>query len=430
MVATLQLDSSGTTANAVIDVRGDELWWASKESFYGNDIYGRSYRWLSDGRLLWVDETHRVLEGNSQRRTALDAPAPVRTIAYASNDIGFGIPDDLAVWRVGIESHRWEEVANPRPPLEGYLGGYFGISQDGGYALAFQSGQMWRIPAKMSSAAEPLPDVQMALTILGSGMPAQPPQQLARTPFWLISLPFQTVEESSELSGIVVDTRDGTVLKAEDLGLGESLYLLSYDMSPEGEWLAITVAERETQQASALHLISTDNLQAQPLAGADHKVAGWHSDLPAVILRNRETGGLSLRLLPSGETDPIPLPGASELVATVPGAIFATQADNPTEILRFDLSGNVVDSLALPLHNNTVRTAAVAGKRLLRLQPYSVPTLQACNPGRRALSGPVRATWSGMQSSRQQATLCVKSSGSPLSLRTSVRQRSVVRGRR
>ena len=224
---------------------------------------------------------------------------------------------------------------------------------------------MWRIPAKMSSAAEPLPDVQMALTILGSGMPAQPSQQLARTPLWLISLPFQTVEESYELSGIVVDTRDGTVLKAEDLGLGESLYLLSYDMSPEGEWLAITVAERETQQARALHLISADNLQAQPLAGADHEVAGWHSDLPAVILRNRETGDLSLRLLPSGETDPIPLPGASELVATVPGAIFATQADNPTEILRFDLSGNVVDSLALPLHNNTVRTAAVAGERLL-----------------------------------------------------------------
>lgn len=382
LAATLQLGGNrGTTANAVIDLQGELLWWANKESFYGSDIFGRSFHWLPDSRFLWVDENHHVFVGDNQERRLLAAPVPIYTIVYASENIAFGISDGLTLWRVDMESGQWEEVANPRPPQEGHLGGYFGISRDGAYALAFQSGQMWRIPAVMGAAAEPLPDVQTALTILGSGMPVGPPQQLAGLPYWLIPLPFQT-EEGVEMAGIVVDTRDGTVLSAEDLGLPGNLYLLSYRMSPAGEWLAIVVAERETRQPTGLYLVSADDLAAEPLADAEHEVAGWHADPPAVILRNRESGALSLQWLPpGGETEPIPLAGATALIATTPGAIFATDngdissvarpwfarplAGNATEILQFDVRGNPVDSLAFPPQTANVRAAVVASDRLL-----------------------------------------------------------------
>ena len=333
LAATLQLGGNrGTTANAVIDLQGELLWWANKESFYGKDIFGRSYHWLPGSRFLWVDENHHVFVGDNKERRWLAAPAPIYTIVYASENIAFGTSDGLTLWRVDMESGQWEEVANPRPAQEGYLGGYFGISRDGAYALAFQSGQMWRIPAVMGAAAEPLPDVQTALTILGSGMPVGPPQQLAGSPYWLIPLPFET-EEGVEMAGFVVDTRDGTVLSAEDLGLLGNFYLLSYKISPEGEWLALVVAERETRQPTGLYLVSADDLAAEPLADAEHEVAGWHADPPAVILRNREWRFVAARCRPAAELSQS-AGGRDRLIATTPGAIFATDNADISSVAR------------------------------------------------------------------------------------------------
>ena len=158
------------TAEAVIDTQDEAHGWLDMESSFYLDYYLTPHYyprspWLPDGRLLW-GEGDTIFLGDWQNPQTLEPPDPVWEIRYASQGIAFARNTAGDLWRVDLTSGKWEKVTTSRP---GNLGYFFSLAWDGSYGVAFQEGQMWRVPARMGAVAEPLPDVEVKIVGRGGG---------------------------------------------------------------------------------------------------------------------------------------------------------------------------------------------------------------------------------------------------------------------
>lgn len=362
--------STGRAAMAVIDTQAESHWWINYRANFFTPyfvdypyLYSGLYpfRWLPDGRLLWVDETCRVFVWDGQTRRELGAPERMGNVQYASDDIAFALSvKDGGLWRVDLSSEIWEKVTTSRPPKYGALGVPL-IAQDGSYGLVFQhdetSAQMWRVPAEMSTAAKPLPDIRGWVEPPGQGGPSGPPStHLAGTSYWLLNVGLT----------IVVNERDGSMLTARDLHLPESYYIASYYASPDGRWLSVSLSTNRQQAwetVGAYIAPSTDLTAGRIVKGVS--VAGWHTDAPAVILRDNTTGALSVARLPLVDATPgVSLDNATSPVVTVPNMVFAVDTALPTRLLQFGLDGNVLSTLDLSAQYDSIDFGAGAMGRV------------------------------------------------------------------
>lgn len=290
----------------------------------------------------------------------------MRDVKYAANNVAFTQDEEGNLWRVDVDTGQWEELISAGDNVSGY----YGIARDGFYAFVLQDQEMWRIPAEMGTAVEQLPNVKMTLDVLGSGRTIPPLRQLGNTSFWLISLPFvlkgNVLSEDSIFGGIIVNTQDGTVLAAEEIGLSPEHYLTNLHLSSDGEWLSISLTDGESRQIAGLYLTPADDLASGQLINSSGlSVVGWHTNPPAVIFRDEAAGTLSVATFPlADESTGVPLEGAGEWPRIMPGSIITTAADNPARILQFDLEGNLVNTLDLSAQYESVQVAQGAAERV------------------------------------------------------------------
>ena len=323
----------------LVDVQNNAPWLMQTNASAFPPDYLPRVNWLRDGRLLWVDEAHRVFVGNGQNRRDLNAPVPISQVEYASGNIAFAQAEDLDLWRVDLASETWEKVTTSRPPKVGALGGYFILARDGSYALAFQDGQMWRIPAEMGAVAEPLPDVKVE--IVGRGGPSGPiSTQLANSPYWLIGLPAEFHGIESE--GFVVDVRSGRIAIPKDLALPDNYRLRAFNASPDGKWLAVNLWDKSAEQEAALYSTPADDLTAgRKITG--YSVLAWHTAAPAIILKENTTDAVSVVRLPLADTPPVTtLIGAQPPFGTLPDLNIAVDTRSPARLLQFSLDGSLL----------------------------------------------------------------------------------------
>ncbi len=213
--------------------------------------------------------------------------------------------------------------------------------------------------------AEPLPDVNVK--VIGRGGTTAATAELANSPYWLIGLP---IEDNGGAEGFVVDLRNGHVLNSTDVGLPEKYGLIDYSISPGGRWLAITLWQKETRYTGPndpnleLYLAPSQNLKAgRVLKGVS--VVAWHTDPPAVILRDNAMGMLQVMRLPlSSTSSAVVLPGVKPPVATLPNAVFAVATDSPTRLLQFDLDGHLIGTLDLSAYAEGIHTVMGRGNRV------------------------------------------------------------------
>ncbi len=350
-----------TAAIALLDTQDAQHEWLSAKTAFHPEGYFRPHfypvpLWLPDGRRLW-GEGEQIFVGDPRRPRVLTPPEPMSWIRYATGDIAFARNAAGDLWRVDLRTGRWEKVPNPRPPRNGALGTFFALAWDGSYGLALTWEEAsqdslrqrpWRVPARMGAPAEPLPD--FIVTPVGVGMirgaPSVPTVELRRSPYWVIGLPIW-VAKRINAEGFVVDLRTGHVLTAADLGLPPDHILGDFSVSPGGAWLAIDISRPRDPASRALYLAPSENLRAgRTLPGM--WVVAWHLDPPAVILKDRASGRLSvLPLPPPPDSEGIPLPEARPPLATLPGGLVAVDARAPARLLRFDLSGRLVEALDL-----------------------------------------------------------------------------------
>jgi hypothetical protein len=290
-------------------------------------------------------------------------------VQYASSEIAFARDQAGDLWRVDLRSGLWEKVRTPRPPKVGTLGGYYILARDGSYALAFQDGQMWRIPTRMGTLAEPLPDVEVE--IVGRGGPSGPPStQLADGPYWLLGLP-RSGEVGVGSEGFVVNERESSILTPRDLHLPEGYYIVGYYASPDGRWLAVTITDDRQQpweQPDVYLAPSTDLTAGRVVEGIS--VTDWHTDAPAVVFKDNATGVLSVARLPLTDTTTMAaLKGARPPLTTLPDMIFAVDASFPARLLQFDLDGRSLDTLDLSAQYESILTVRGAlGRVFLGVQ--------------------------------------------------------------
>lgn len=371
-LATAFQGAESRAAVAMIDTQANEHWWVNTDTYFDLAVdapFDTWKQWLARDRLVWLDETggQQVLVSEGETFRLLEAPVPLYGVRYASNNIAFAQAGEGALWRVNLISNQWEEVTTSQPPIVGSLGGYYSIAEDGTYAFSFQGGQhgaqMWRILAEMGAIAEPLPDIEMPLNIIGSGAPLPMPRQLANSSYWLITLPLvlegsmENIQEAITASGIVVDTRDGHVLSAEDLGFSDEYYLTRFSLSPDSKWLSIELTDRESHQVVGLYLTAVDDLTSGRLIdSSDLSVVGWHPDSLVAIFRNEATEMFSVAPLPLIDGSPgVPLEGAGKWLAVLSGSIITTAANDPAHVLQFDLEGNLLNTLDLSSQYESVQ---------------------------------------------------------------------------
>lgn len=361
IIALELVPSTGRAATAVIDTRGDTHWWMNTITYFFADYFVDyphylSTHWLPDGRLLWVNESHKVLLGGQQDRHDLGAPEPIDWVEYMSDGIAFAQDEDGDLWRVELATARWEQVTAPRPREEGPLGHFFIIAQDRSYALSLTANhRLWRIPIRMGASPEALATV--GFNALGRGGPSGPPSvQLANSPYWLMG----------EWS-VIVNERDGSFLTPRDIRLPEGYHGgAGLNASPDGRWLAIPLTSDPLQpwEHTGVYIAPATNLAAgRVIKGVS--VVGWHITGPAVVLRNLVTGALSVARLPlTGGTTGAALADAAPPLIMLPTAIVAMDARSSARVLQFDLDGHLLKTLDLAARYKGIRAGIGATDRV------------------------------------------------------------------
>jgi hypothetical protein len=182
------------------------------------------------------------------------------------------------------------------------------------------------------------------------------PRQLADSSYWLISLPLvlegssmANLDEAIMAGGIIVDILAGQLLTAEDLGLPADYYLTGFDLSHDGQWLAIELTDGQSRRPAGLYLASTAELANGRFLEDNYlSVAGWQAEPPAVIFHDETADSLSVAALPlRDDSAGMVLNGAGQLLATLPGSLITTAPDGSAELLQFDLDGTLLNRLDL-----------------------------------------------------------------------------------
>jgi hypothetical protein len=326
--------------------------------------------WVDDGRLLAINDEGQVILIQGQDHQVLPLPVPLFTLVYGSDEIVFSTTANAVLGRLNWRTGEWQEVENPDPPQEGSLGGYWGVSQDGGYAFAFQSsGQMWRIPASWNSPAETLPTQVPPLQIVGSGMPSPPPQQVGQTPYWLISLPvildgsLANLSESLQAPVYMVNTQDGfAVMDASTFGLSNNMVPTNYWLSPDGTALVMEITERENRQVAGLYLVETEQFEALQLGIRDGEVLGWFSDDSAVIIRENDNDAIWFYPLPQTRGERSPLAGTDDWLLDMPNGFVMIK--QPSVLMLFDSTGQLIRGIDFAQLNARVLSAGVTNEYL------------------------------------------------------------------
>lgn len=306
--------SSYGSAIAIIDTQGKEYWWANRNTFVYYDIPIPDMQWLTDGRLLWVDEANRVRLGIGEAAATLDAPVPIAAVYLAASPFAFAVgtqQDNIfSLWRVNLDTDTWEEVSLPQGE---HWQGTIAVARDGTYAIArtgiadngsstIYDALMWRIPGTMGTEAEILPSFPVNLSI-GRGGPLPPDAQLGNGPYWIMEV-FSTLIEDPDkgyiASNVLVDIRDGHVVTAQELGPEGAEYLTTYTISPDGKWFAVYVSTGDAPtKGMGLYIAPTDDIKEGQLLPLEQFYGYyWHPTQPSLALYDNVTGDFFSIVLP------------------------------------------------------------------------------------------------------------------------------------
>jgi hypothetical protein len=321
----------------MVDVEDDAHWWWDGVNF--------PY-WLPDGRLLKVTQSGAVLVGQAGAWQDLEAPTPISFFPLVADGIGFAgaQPDDNGVlyrglWRVDLATKTWE-LAAPEMTIS-----RLALAQDGSYvlALAFHEDRLWRVPVALDASLDST-TMQSIYDPLGSGGSPPPPTHLRNTTRWLLHRGAILNEREADQGlplhfGLLYDGENGRLLRYHDLPvIAPEPYNFDrrYDAPPNGEWLAITLwalSDDPSPQITdrALYVAPGDDLAAGRLLPGLALVS-WLKEPTAVIVRDVETGALSLYLLPITEkSSPIALHSAGSVIVSSPmtkePVVLATDLD-------------------------------------------------------------------------------------------------------
>lgn len=344
LVVTLETDKS-RARGAVALIDDENSLWLAKDAY--NPVSSNSvYDWLTSGELIWANDEGKISLIENEEKRDLDAPVPMFVPRAAKDGIAFGVAEGN-LWRSNLESKEWEQVPSETRPEVGGLGNLFGIANDGTYGLSFQASEMWRVPSIWGSPAESLPGTNVVTT--GSDSGVQSPRQLGSTDNWLIDIPItegpDQAGQYTYVRGLIVSAVDGHQLEPEEFAIPETALPHGYSASKGGEWLAIILGNSSDQSKTNVYITSTNDLKSgDVLEGVT--IEGWDSQKSAVIVRDTTTNLLAVVPLPfSAGTFPILLSDTDRFLGADSGYIFASSINAPTEILRFDQTGELLDSL-------------------------------------------------------------------------------------
>jgi hypothetical protein len=356
----------GQEAVLLVDTETQEQEWVHQNVFTGTS----APVWLSDGRLLALNDNWQTVLIQNQTHQILAATVPIFDLWYAQEEIFFGRSENAALWRLDLAAAQWQEVLNPQSGREDNWAGYWGLSQDGSYALAFQNGQMWHIPTEWNSPVEPLPELTPSLTVIGSGMPVPTPRQVGDTPYWIIFLPvvlegsLNNLSDSLTAAAFMVNTQDGTLVTAETLNLPVDVAPTNYWLSPDGTWLIIATTHQTTHQPVTLYLTETDQFQPQSLQIDNGMVLGWHTESSTLIVKDIDPATVWLHPVPLNSGERIPLTQVDEWLTSLPDGIVMMEKEQPTSAVWFDLAGQIVQPFDFAPLSTEIVVAAAANEML------------------------------------------------------------------
>lgn len=371
------LQNAGFLASAELDTEGENHRWLIRDrsALSEKETAEEVCCWtLSDGRRLRATRTHagltRLILEEDHRSRVLEPPEPIRDLLLAQGAVALASSPNGTVWRVDLNIGTWEKILERERGLWGVI-----MARDGAYGLALQevetSGglpriRIWQIPARMGAPAR---RIELPLRIMGSDNPNIPPSgQIGKGPYWLVGIP-----NDSFGMGFLLDLRAGQVVTPADLGL-PAWRFLDYALSPDGEWLAITVVRSgqslkgPEDPARSLYIAPGANLTAgQLLEGMS--VITWGVHPPAVFLKDLQTGELRvLRLPPASGSRGIPLSGA-RLLVPVPDGVLTVRGENAEQVAWLNLEGapRAILNLA-PLYQDIYALLPeIQGKQLKRV---------------------------------------------------------------
>ncbi|MFQ5856601.1 MAG: hypothetical protein ACE5LU_13265 [Anaerolineae bacterium] len=374
-----------STALYVLDGIDDGHWFAGR-SDYG---HFSQHTWLPDGRLLWTDEGHLFLaEGNGQNRRDLGAPEPVHEVWLGADGIAL-VSGETTLWRLSLTVGAWNEVGglNVKGSPVSRSSANLTIAPDGTFAALIHTGDLWYVSVTAEEPAKWLATIEY----FGREGRIHPLYPLADSPFWLIG---EVVAGYGRSAGVLVDSRNGTLVPAEELlphidadsssisfpiGLqamhplagGGSMRLR---LSPDGRWVVRPLSTDDSTFGfpSALYIAPSSDLAAGRIF-SDVAIMGWQSEPAAVFFMDRSSDPAVLVRVPLLGGEPIPLldrpASLSDIaVSATSDTIFIAEL----EAMRYrlhtvTLDGTPLKTVDLPTTYDTPRTAFRSQRPTVRI---------------------------------------------------------------
>jgi hypothetical protein len=261
----------------------------------GNDLQ-HLHAWLPDGQLLWVDQGELFIgSSDGKTRQSLEAPEPVVEVWVGAENIAL-VGGESALWRLDLATGEWDEVreivAQGSPVT---FGGNLSIAPNGTFAAFIFGGELWNVPLELGEPAERLATIEYP----GRGGRINPPYPLADSPYWAVGEVAAGFGESQPYGGVLLDSRDGSLISVSRLYPGAADSFMPPYVSPDGRWLAIPQGAPDSEAGTSFYVASSDDIyNGQEISGV--AILGWSSEPAALYLQQ---GSAIVRVaLPSGES--------------------------------------------------------------------------------------------------------------------------------
>jgi len=219
----------GETGLYVLEIDGNRHWLASESG--DTSLY--RYRWLTDGRLLWVDRGRLfIADGDGGGRRDLTGPEEVYEIWIAENDIAL-VNGKSGIWRLNYTSGIWDRIEGAPCP------GNLNVSLDGSYAMAVtldrEKLQYWHLPFSNTEAARLLVEGQF---YGGHGGRVRPPLPIPNSSLWFTGEGIYFEDKGFGDVGII-DVYHETIVPWHELLDVPEVSIKNYETSPDKRWMSL-----------------------------------------------------------------------------------------------------------------------------------------------------------------------------------------------
>lgn len=344
--------------------------------------WGHHFNWVSDSQLIWINEDGSVSIGNGDLSEYFSVPKPMVKVWYASANISFAKDEDGLWWRLDTETEQWQ-------PLDNLINASgFGVSQDGSFGLLFGAGELWYLPTSWDGEAARIaaPDLSLVGT---DAVPEMIILQLGDSSNWYISTPVWYRDEGAAypLEGFVLDIEEQRFLLPGALGLPDTFKIVGFDVSPNGQWLAVLVYDKTGQSVAVpngVYIAETNHLQSGRLI-EDVIPAGWNVG-DASVLSNRyaflihNQGDLlniygSLEVVNLNSEQAVLLPDVERVIGVSSQYVFVIIKTQPNVVTAFDLDGNSAGTFDVPYvcHVQEYSVFSAGGAAYLSLEGEQCP---------------------------------------------------------